>query len=352
MIKPLTSLRFFFALMVFLSHLPNLENKSYEAYKPIYLVFAEGSIGVTFFFILSGFIIALKYQQQIIDKQIAWKTFWLNRFARIYPLHVITLILALPFSYSIFLGDWKNWLSLFIRNLLLIQSFSFDRNVFFSFNMPSWSISDEFFFYLMFPLLAVIYQKTSWGKWLFLLYVSLIPFGIWLAPEGYHHQIFDINPITRMADFMIGILLFQVYKQAKSKAWTKSEKICSVLEVGAFALFLIFFIFHNHVPAQYRYSSYYWPATVSIIFVTAFQRGVVSRWLSHPILVFLGEISFGFYLLHHLVIRYFLFANEQFEIVGHPFVIAILLLAISIFASYVTYRWIELPSNRSIKCWY
>jgi peptidoglycan/LPS O-acetylase OafA/YrhL len=205
----------------------------------------------------------------------------------------------------------------------------------------------------MFPMLVTFYQpKGTWGKWLLALYVILIPFGIWLVPAGYHHQIFDINPIARIADFIIGLLLFKGYKKAKNQTWTQSERICSLLEWSALALFLIFFIFHQYIPAQYRYSSYYWPAMVFIIFIAAFQRGIISRWLSHPVLIFLGEISFGFYLLHHLVIRYFLVANEQLKIVDHPFIAAVLLLAFSILASYFSYRWIELPSNRWIKFWY
>lgn len=66
-----------------------------------------------------------------------------------------------------------------------------------------------------------------------------------------------------------------------------------------------FFVFHSYVPQVYRYSVYYWIPVSLLIGVFSMSSGPFARLLSHPRLVQLGEVSFAFYLLHQIVIRYF-----------------------------------------------
>ena len=84
MINTLTSLRIFFALMVFGAHCYVLDT-SFDAH-----FFKEGFVGVSFFFVLSGFIIAYNYQEKLLTKTTTKRTFWVARIARIYPLHLLT----------------------------------------------------------------------------------------------------------------------------------------------------------------------------------------------------------------------------------------------------------------------
>ena len=79
MINTLTSLRLFFALMVFGAHCYVVDSTfSTHFYK-------EGFVGVSFFFILSGFIIAYNYQQKLVERKVSKRQFWVARIARIYP---------------------------------------------------------------------------------------------------------------------------------------------------------------------------------------------------------------------------------------------------------------------------
>src|SRR4051812_12601392 len=98
MIKPLTSLRFIFALMVFACHLPynKIENTVFVSLYNQF--FYEGYLGVSFFFILSGFILALNYKGPIIENKLNYSDFYIGRFARIYPLHFLTLLITIPLS--------------------------------------------------------------------------------------------------------------------------------------------------------------------------------------------------------------------------------------------------------------
>ena len=85
MINTLTSLRILFALMVFGAHCYVLD-PSFDTH-----FFKEGFVGVSFFFILSGFIIAYNYEEKLLEKTTTKRTFWVARIARIYPLHLLTL---------------------------------------------------------------------------------------------------------------------------------------------------------------------------------------------------------------------------------------------------------------------
>ena len=127
MIKPLTSLRFVFALMVFASHLSFLEYSPNESIRNAYLsVFREGYIGVSFFFILSGFILAYNYGARILDSITDIGSFLKARFARIYPLHLLTMLMAIPLSQQADLccsEDSGLFLANLATNFLLVQVF-------------------------------------------------------------------------------------------------------------------------------------------------------------------------------------------------------------------------------------
>ena len=88
MINTLTSLRILFALMVFGAHCYVLD-PSFDTH-----FFKEGFVGVSFFFILSGFIIAYNYEEKLLETTTTKRTFWVARIARIYPLHLLTLLIA------------------------------------------------------------------------------------------------------------------------------------------------------------------------------------------------------------------------------------------------------------------
>nr|WP_314266237.1 acyltransferase [uncultured Moellerella sp.] len=142
-ILPLTSIRFFAAIFVLFSHLSYFSATSLSVF-----YVKEGFIGVTLFFILSGFVLAYSYEDRFKKKKTTIFSFYSARIARIYPLHILTLILALPF----FLINSPDFLSL-LSNVFLLQAFIPNDSYYFSLNAPSWSISVEMLFYLLFPLL-------------------------------------------------------------------------------------------------------------------------------------------------------------------------------------------------------
>lgn len=349
MIKPLTSLRFVFAFMVFLSHLWFLLDES-DFFKHLYDdIFYEGYIGVSFFFILSGFVLGYSYHDKILNGEVRFSQFWLARLARIYPLHFLTLMVAVPLSMR---GDEVEWITRFVLNIFLIQSFVPSDDIYFYFNSVSWSISDEWFFYLMFPFLVFLMLRKKYLKFLpFLL--LLIPISLFLVKESYHEKYFYINPLLRLGDFIIGKMLYRVYRKRKEIEILNDRKVATLAEIGSIILLSVFFYFHEDIGQGYRYSCYYWPPMIVLIYTFSYAKGAISDVLSNKFLVYLGEISFGFYMIHMLVIRYYAYLPQKIEFLSVIFpkgqIEAYIVFVISLVGSMLTYKYFEQPLNRFIK---
>ncbi|MBE7175909.1 MAG: acyltransferase [Mucilaginibacter polytrichastri] len=352
MIKPLTSLRFFFALLVFCRHVDFVKQHSFPLVNWVIThVFPEGYIGVSFFFILSGFILAYTYQQKIIEKKTSPKAFMIARFARIYPMHILSFLLAFPLAYKfITSGETPYWTAKLAANLLLIQSFFSDPLTYFSFNGVSWSISDEMFFYAMFPLIMLGFAATGKKIWLYALAAACIaiPVCVYFNGNPFNEFLFYINPLFRLVDFSLGILVYNIFRQIREERITPFT--ANMLELGSMVLLAIFFQYHELVPQNYRFACYYWLPMCLLIFAFAFQKGLVSRLISYRFFIILGEISFSFYLLHQIMIRYFFSVNKRmYDPIERDYYMFFVILLVSLGLSYLAHRFIEMPANVYLK---
>lgn len=348
MIKPLTSLRMIFALMVFASHLDFLIEKEPTNLRWVYdNVFYEGYIGVSFFFILSGFILAFNYQSEILKGTNVKLTFYVARIARIYPLHVLTFILSIPLSLDVFLGSNLLFIKQVITNLTLTQSYFPIRDIYFSFNIPAWSISNEMFFYLLFPFLIQIFFKFNrFKKTWFIMIFALIPLLTLFISSKLFHQFFYISPFFRIIDFIIGIFIYNLYIILKLK---NREINFNLLEISSIVLLVVFFIFHERIPQVARFSFYYWIPMCYLIIAFSFQKGFISKFLSKKHFVYLGEISFGLYMFHHLILRYISAINIKFFHLENEYAIISLCFILSIIVSHFSFKHYETPMNKYVK---
>jgi peptidoglycan/LPS O-acetylase OafA/YrhL len=350
-LKPLTSFRFFFALMVFSCHLHFVKNGDSPALLWLYhVVLKEGYIGVSFFFILSGFIITYTYKDKFLNNTITFKNFIIARIARLYPLHFLTLLIAIPLTFKELFINNQEWIKKLFANIFLIQSFFNDTGYFHSFNGLSWSISDEMFFYIMFPfLILIIFRKNISFISNSLIIIVLFLIVIYLMdiphPADYH-RVFFIFPITRLADFCVGIILCKIYL---SVDLSNSRLNFSWLEGSVLITFFLFLACRNFIELKYRYSVYYWLPMGLMIFVFAYQKGGISKILSKQFFVTLGEISFGFYLYHLLVYNYFCALNSRFLHMQSSIGITIVCLIATLIISYLSYFYYEKPLNQWLK---
>lgn len=345
MIKPLTSLRLFFALAVFFSHLAFLKNDL--KYSGVYdSIFSEGFLGVSFFFILSGFILALNYESKFVEDKVSYKDYILGRIARIYPMHVLTMLIALPLSYKVFY-------KYILYHITLTQSFIPDKDFYFSLNAPSWSISDEMFFYCLLPFLILFFNKNKHILTMMIAggIVLIFALNIYLPASDQHYWIY-VNPFIRLIDFIVGIALYKVYKYFKSLKTPfiryGNHEILSIL------IFIVFFVFKDKVDLSYRYSIYYFIPMCLIIMCFALssdnsKQGLLSKILSNKLLVKGGEISFSFYLWHLLVIPYFQIVFTKMGLNVPAEIQIILMLFLTIVISYISFEFVEKYFNTKIK---
>ena len=299
MIKELTSLRFILILVIFFHHaLP-----SYPG---------GGDMGVACFFVLSGFCYALGYGSKVTSAQFNYRSFVKSRLVKFYPLHWITLLLAIPISIYSALG-WKNILVLG-ANALLVQSWIPISTVYYSYNGVSWFLSDMVFLVAVFPFLSRLLDSGS-RRWLFII-PAVAVYGalcIW-TPSDLRNTILYVNPVVRLCDFAVGILAGMWYLRLKDNvSVTESVQRHKVLlRIVSAASLLVLLFMSVFIPEQYTLMAFmFWPAAVLMLICISLNPGGL---LSAPLLQRLGQISFPFYMIHQLVIRYLDLASGKADI--------------------------------------
>ena len=333
---PLTSMRFIAAFFVLLSHLGFVK----DDLRWSFLNIEQGFVGVTFFFILSGFILAYSYQERLEKKQTSRMKFFIARLARIYPLHFLTLMMAMPL---VVMGGFRPIVET-IPNLFLLHAWIPFKEVYFSANSPSWSISTEFFFYLMFPLL--VFTKTHRLLLVFLVFISIqFIFLMFDLGEKMEHALFYISPIMRISDFILGILVYRFFVLAPP-FFNKYKDGFQFISLFLFCLFIWMSSVYS-IGIEYKYSIFYIIPLALIVFTFAFTGGVVGNILSNKYLVIMGEASFSLYLIHGLIIRYLDRINSRFEwfSAGELLIIVILLCLIS---SLLLFKYFEMPARKFV----
>lgn len=358
----LTSLRFFAAFEVLLYHVTDLF--AIPGRLPQDLEYPQG---VTFFFILSGFILTFVYGRM--NSFLQAKEFWLKRLARLWPLHVFWLLMMICFLPPVALISFKEHLEhlpvAFVANLFMVQTFLPSTQYSFAFNPPSWSIADEAFFYLVFPFTLLLYRaKNVFLKMLpILVPLMMVAIFVTLAYElnvpikdiGLSQQsLVFVNPLVRIFEFNVGILLAFLFAKTKNVFQGK------VLLTSFIEVFLLIYvlasvlltpyarlvIFNFNQPLAYWFDEVaivIFPFSLLILFC-AYGQGIVSKILKAPPLVFLGEISFSLYLCHFPILLFYRYRLPQARSDADFFCF----LAACFVASYLGYRFIEKPAREFI----
>ncbi|ASW00125.1 acyltransferase family protein [Paraburkholderia aromaticivorans] len=303
-INSLTSLRFFAAAMVVVFH-TRREFGYFGLADHLALTQA-----VSLFFVLSGYILA--HTHRTITSRSDLFIFYLKRFARIWPLHLAGAAAALwliHFEGGSVRGEDA------ILNVLLLHAWSSDITTYFSLNGVSWSLSDEAFFYAVFPLLIWRVNATWVVK---LAATVLVTAAMLLAFKNMGRPLMlwsaYISPITRLSEFMMGIAAYQL--RGKLRSVIEGGWRASALEIGtalivASAIWVADLKFVSDLPFHPIKPVAIWLSNcgVGVLFtlliaVFALEGGALSRLLQARLLIYLGKISFALYMMHQLVLRY------------------------------------------------
>lgn len=306
----LTSIRFFAALWVVVSHLAVMGYVNFSA--PVRWVAGDSRPAVTFFFVLSGFILAHNYGDGLDGE--GMRRFYVARFARIYPMLVFSLLLAAPVTAILLISDDHahlfEWYGLpgnpalpliasLLAQLLCLTAWLPFAALNQPWDGPTWSISCEAFFYLAFPLLVAFVKRITPAQRGLLLLAGFCAQGLWIAalphllPPSRSGFLTSQFPPTHLFEFVLGIAA-QCYCRELQRGGRRYDRealgvsLLAVLGIGVLS------VWRPLAPAYYLLS----PCFALLVGGIAMQKRPAWGLLGLRPMVVLGEASFSLYLIH------------------------------------------------------
>ena len=348
-VESLTGLRWWAAFFVFCHHMTQL------APLPIFDFLKYGTSGVTFFFVLSGFVLTWSSRP---GTKIS--TFYRRRFARIFPLYFLTLVAAIFVFYRFEPPAGMSWIkpvsvTVLVLSGLLLQGWSNNPTILYGGNPAGWTLSVEAFFYAYFPFVWRATQKLKVAGGLILCVAVVVAGGAYrLALFHYKADVPVLpQPVLHSVAFLFGIGLAISLRSG----WKPRIPVWFAFLVTGGGLYLLWYSAHH--PTQI-------PGAVTmglcqkevltllygflILAVAARDmRGGRSVLRSKP-LVKLGQWSYAFYLVHATI----LYAIKEYHGIAGPIGWSNLtwyagVCALSIFASALLYEFVEHPLERKLR---
>ena len=360
-IRPLTSVRFIAAFLIVLAHASASTLFGFQFSERTHYILGAG---VSFFFVLSGFIITYTYGE--LEGRADMVRFWGARFSRIWPTHALTFLVCLAVIPSPAWAPGGAGILPALANITLAQALIPVPQYYFSFNAPSWSISTEAYFYLFYPLAAA---AMAWRVWapvaiaavgvMAMIAVSLLfdlpSYTADSLTRATVHGVMSINPIARFFEFACGMAAAALWSHLKERpvptlgAGTLREVAAALLAVVSIVLMQDVGIaleargVPEAVTMWIRLGASAVPFAAFIL-VLSLEQGFLAKALSGRLMVVLGEVSFAMYMLHQLALHYMADAGFHAARADWPmfaaFCVAIILL------SYAVWMLVERPSRR------
>ncbi|MEI6649926.1 MAG: acyltransferase [Candidatus Moraniibacteriota bacterium] len=366
-LSSLTSLRGLAALLVVLLHFNVFCFALAPWDGPFDHFIQKGYLWVDFFFLLSGFIMMHVYSESF-NKSISenFFTFMRSRFARIYPLHLFSFLCMVVFyfwyraNFTLSAADYVYTFNMHTiwANLFLLQSMGLYKIL--TWNSPSWSISVEWWMYVVFPFLLVPFRKiTGWKRiyiffgivagYLFIIYflypISALTNGALDPGIKYSLDVtYDFGFIRCFFGFLFGMLLYELYRVDWGRKYLSKNSVWLLITI--IVVMVMTFSTPDIVPII---------AFAAIILASVYAEGFCELLLSLKPLVYLGTISYSVYIMHFLLMTFLFdylkkFSRIKMEGLDWPtaWLYALAYLAIVILISSLTYRFVEVPLRQKI----
>ena len=299
MITSIQALRFIFALFILCEHFP------IDAEHP-HLISWAGAMGVSFFLILSGFVMSIGYEDRVKAPTFSWKDFMIRRLIRLWPLHLLCLGVWIILAYGAWGSNAIHPLPL-LGNALLFQWLPIEH---IGGNGVAWCLSVLIIFYAVYPLLARLKSRHL------LLTFAVFSIGLLLlepiCPTDKIYWYWYISPLSRIVDFILGMLCYRFYqyltKHNIGAIWSSLPSGCRwLVELLPILLYTVALIALQTNYTEYTSVTYFYVPGSLMILAFAISSGTpnkvsLSSIISRPWLVYLGQISFSFYMIHNLVI--------------------------------------------------
>jgi peptidoglycan/LPS O-acetylase OafA/YrhL len=288
----LESLRGLAALLVVLFHISWMHSL-YEL-----RIIRNGSLMVDFFFVLSGFVIYHSHRGRVTNfKQ--FLQFIVLRIGRLYPIHLTFLMVFLVFELAKYIAVTKfdipsenpvfsiNSIQAFLANIFLLQSFGIHSA---TFNGPSWSISAEFYTYIILAILLMITRKVFW-----LVVFSFII--LFLSSSLIISETLSCGFVQCVASFFSGVLAYQLYHRIATLPGNKlyNSIVFDITIAIVFSMIIVTLslpkLWCSDTIAILLFG-------VFIVLLTLNPKSFMSRGLNTKFLVWIGTISYSIYMSH------------------------------------------------------
>ena len=321
----------------------------------LYENITAGPIAVGYFYVLSGFIMAIAYYQPDKDKQqaINKKRYWIARFARIYPVYLLALLIMVAAKYKT-LAENTDALTL---QILLLQSWIPGYPI--TLNTPGWSLSVEAFFYLCFPFLLIWIYKHGIKSltifcvflWLFTQLVLLVQLNSSAyAPKTGLHDFIYYNPLMHLSSFIAGLLVGVHLKHSDDNKFRKNNLLWLTTS------FLIIFLLIWARPFLESILGFKLaltngllaPAFLLFIVYLARSKNFGTQIFSNSWFILLGEASYSLYILQkpiHGLYDKIIVPRLHLSETLHFYIFLMALIIISI----LSYKYFEAPMRRIIR---
>lgn len=303
-----------------------------------------GYLAVDLFFVLSGFILAHVYF--FVPERVSMWSFTVQRVARLYPLHIFTLI-TFVCAYRLANGAMPSYED---GNLyVLLQHLTLTNNVGLSsthvtFNTVSWSISVEFWLNILFFALVPVILKTERLLALAAVCFALLFLG---APHLFQAStniagVFNSGLLRGAGSMALGILSYKLYRTLKSNHSHRATWLSLAELITVTAALLIVLARPEKLSATDFLAPFVFAAMIPIF---AMEQGALSRVFGK--LSWLGEISYSVY-LNHLAL---LFLARAFLTDLNSVTFTAVYVAAVLIYSRLTFVYVEGPARRAIRKW-
>jgi peptidoglycan/LPS O-acetylase OafA/YrhL len=258
---------------------------------PIAHLLHNGYLGVSLFFVLSGFILTYTHKNDIINRRFISK-FYMARFARIYPVYFLVLLIALPILTA------PLSLATMIAVITMVQSWTTPPNAGYPWVGQAWTLSVEFFFYLCFPAILLCARRLNGSGTILVAAAAailIVTFGLSSIEPGtteipYMSSTALPIPVLRIAEFIYGVMLCYLMT---FYPWLSKVIGGNIYELVLTALILIIMSFATDVHVKALFT-----ILIGVLIIQlSGGYGAISAALSSKPLILLGSASYALYLL-------------------------------------------------------
>jgi peptidoglycan/LPS O-acetylase OafA/YrhL len=341
-LKALTGVRFIAAFYVFIFHI-DLHTPLTFLPDWVRMVVQQGSLGVNFFFVLSGFLLAYSHLQDFTDggkmRVGYYRWFLFKRFSRIYPVYFAGLLLSLGVS---MLFGQRPPAYIILLNTLMLEAYTW-WIAFWWYGTMAWSVSAEFFFYLLFPLLLPVLlsirsERKVWGALVGMCLLSALPGLVHnISPNWMTMNLQYAFPPMRLAEFVAGMLTAIIVFRFRVSvpSWMGAAAVTAlVVWLVVFGPYLKGAVIHNIVVVP----------GLALLLTNLSQPKPAGmwRWLGSSVLVYLGRISYSFYITQFCL----MFTLEQLTGLPASYVVLGGMLLLNLLLATLFYEVVEKRSHK------